>query len=317
MLLNDGHPGRRALSLGALTRRPHGRRARDLDYAVIGVRATGPEPAPDVGVCEIAVLRMRADGVVAREFSTLVEPSVSVAWRGMNGIGPSDVIGAPKAAEIVPDLAELFAGAVVAGHGLAMTARFLDTDFLPAHLPRGLPGLCTLRTLRSQVDLDGYSLARASYALNGRWPTARHSALGEARAVARLLAELLQNAPGEFRYVGPQPARPARPGAAGRNSAALGGSFRLKARTSPRGSLPASAARESVAGPLAVWPHRWRPLELDPALCAGAFGPDDRAAAVRDAERRSQGRRALAVGAAVTSALAATGAARALAHRFG
>ncbi|WP_046472019.1 3'-5' exonuclease, partial [Allosalinactinospora lopnorensis] len=203
--------------MGALTRRRYGRRARELDYAVIGVRTTGP--AADARVCEIAVVRMRGDGAVTREFSTLVDPRVSVTWSGAHGIGRSDVIGAPSVAELVPDVAELFSEAVVAGHGLATTARFLDSEFLPAGLPKSLPGLCTLLTLRSQVELEEYSLARASYVLNGRWPTARHSALGDARACARLLAELLWNAAGELRYTGPEPGalgEPARSGPPGR-----------------------------------------------------------------------------------------------------
>ncbi|RNL85509.1 3'-5' exonuclease [Halostreptopolyspora alba] len=302
------------LSLGALTRRPHGRRARELDYAVLGVRATGPEPAPDAGVCEIAVLRMRADGVVTREFNTLIRPRSPVTWRERNGIGRSDVIGAPTAADVVPALTELLSGAVVAGHGLAAASRFLGTDFQPHGLPGGLPGLCTLRTLRSQLDLTEYSLARASYTLNRRWPIARHSALGEVRACARLLAELLRNAPRELHYVGSEPVRSVVPEPGTRNGTPEG-SLRLKVRTSPRGSLSEPAVRESV-GELATWPYRWRRLELDPALCAGAFGEDDRAAAIRDAELRDAGRRLLAAGAAATGALAATGAARALVRRI-
>ncbi len=310
----EGHPGRRALSLGALTRRPQGSRARELDYAVIGVRATAPKPAPDAGVCEIAALRMRADGQVTREFSTLVAPREPVTWRGFYGIGPSDVIGAPTSADIVGDLTELFSGAVVVGHGLAVAARFVDTDFLPHGLPRGLPGLCTLRTLRSQLDLDEYSLGRASYVLNGCWPTARHSALGEARACARLLAGLLANAPRDLHYQGPEPVAAAR-SAGSAHSDVSRGIRRLKVRTVSRGSLRPAVPEEGV-GPLAEWPRRWRALELDPRLCAGAFALDDRVGARRDALRRNWGRRVAAAGAAATGAVAATGAAHAISRRW-
>ncbi|WP_179769243.1 3'-5' exonuclease [Streptomonospora nanhaiensis] len=292
----------RVLRMGGLTRHRRGpAEARDLEYAVVDVETTGLDPREGARVCEIAVVRMRGDGAVLREFSTLVDPGVPLAGQEFHGIGAGDVVGAPKAAELVDVLAELFSGAVVTGHNLDFEGRFLAAEFLPAGLPGGLPGLCTLRALRAQVDLPRYSLPRASHALGGHWPTGQHTALGDARACAQLLAELLANAPGPLRYTGPRPEPldfPRR------------GRATYKTRTAWSGSDGARAARPHPERPPAPWPHRWRELELDFRACGGRFDADERAAAERAAGQRALARDAVAGAAVLTGVLAAAGAAR-------
>ncbi|MDA8370855.1 MAG: 3'-5' exonuclease [Nocardiopsaceae bacterium] len=307
----DSRPAdRRALRMGTLTRSRGGARtapaARGLDFAVVDMETTGLHPDEGARVCEIAVVRMRGDGTVLREFSTLINPDAPMAGQEFHGIGASDVVGAPKAGEIVDDLVELFSGAVLAGHKLDFEERFLAAEFLPEGLPGGLPGLCTLRALRSQVDLERYSLPRASHALSGHWPTGQHTALGDARACAQLLAELLDNAPGELRYTGPAPV-PMR-----RRPTAV----RLKPRASSGGAPRFFPVRDAPARSLARWPHSWRPLELDPGLCGGGFGAEEREAALHAAEQRSLCRDALAATAALAGGLAATSAVRTMLRRL-
>ncbi|ASU82800.1 DNA polymerase III subunit epsilon [Nocardiopsis gilva YIM 90087] len=307
---DEGRAGSRAFRRGALTRsRSAGRCAKELDYAVVDVETTGLDPDQGARVCEIAVVRMRGDGTVTRELNTLVNPGVPVTGQEFHSIGASDVIGAPQAADLVGILAELFSGAVVVGHKLDFEGAFLAAEFVPAGLPADLPGLCTLRTLRSQVDLDRYALPRASHTLTGHWPSGQHTALGDARACAQLLAELLYNAPGELRYVGPDPKR--------LTGAESGETVRLKPRTPVARGLRLSAVREGAARPLAPWPSRWRPLEFDPALCGGRFGAVERGLATQDARRRAVTRDALAASAALAGVAASTAAARMLLRRLG
>ncbi|MFC4560352.1 3'-5' exonuclease [Nocardiopsis mangrovi] len=300
----DSRPGgRSALRMGTLTRGRPGTAARGLDYAVIDVETTGLHPAEGARICEIAVIRMRGDGSVLREFTTLVDPGGPVTGQIHHSIGQSDVVGAPKVGDLVGVVAELVSDAVLVGHKLDFEGRFLEAEFVPAGLPAALPGLCTLRALRSQVGLDRYSLPRASHALNGHWPTGQHTALGDARACAQLLAELLRNAPGELRYTGPAPLAV---------HAAPAETVRLKPRVSPGGTLRLSAARPAPARPLATWPPCWRPLELDPELCGGSFGVEQRRAAADAAQRSRRRREAVAAAAAATGALAAAAVARGL-----
>ncbi|WP_184080408.1 3'-5' exonuclease [Nocardiopsis mwathae] len=313
---DEGPTGPRAFRRGALTRsRSAGRSARGLDYAVVDVETTGLDPDRGARVCEIAVVRMRGDGTVTRELNTLVNPGRPVTGQEFHSIGPGDVIGAPQAADLVGVLAELFSGAVVVGHHLDFEGAFLAAEFVPAGLPADLPGLCTLRTLRSQVDLNRYALPRASHALSGHWPSGQHTALGDARACAQLLAELLHNAPGELRYVGPEPERLA-DGATEPAATGPGETVRLKPRTPVVSGLRLSAVREGPARPPATWPRRWRPLEFDPGLCGGRFGEAEREQAAHDARRRAATRNLLAASAALTGTLASTAAARLLLRRL-
>lgn len=297
-MLYQERADRAAVRMGALTRNRGGVRALDLEYAVVDVETTGLHPDQGARVCEIAVVRMRGDGTVLREFTTLVDPRAVVTGQEFHGIADGDVVGAPRAAELVGELCALFSGAVLVGHNLDFENAFLASEFVPAGLPPELPGLCTLRTLRSQVRLERYSLARASHALSGEWPTGQHTALGDARACAQLLAELLHNAPGELRYTGPVPVL--LPGASG------------AARVKPRRSvsavarLPAgSVVRAVPVRELRSWPRLWRRLELDPRLCAGRFGAAEREWARSRARLASRRCRALSAAAALTGTAAA------------
>ncbi|MBE1459648.1 DNA polymerase-3 subunit epsilon [Nocardiopsis terrae] len=278
------------LRTGELTRRRVGTRAADLEYAVLDVETTGLDPREGARLVEVAVVRVRGDGELVDEFSTLVDPRVPVGGQKFHGIGEGDVIGAPRVAEIVPRLAQLLSGAVVVGHNLDFEERFLAAELVPAGLPRGQSGLCTLRALRAQIDLPRYSLPRATHLLSGSWPTGQHTALGDARACARLLVEMIANAPGELRYAGPPPL-------VLRGGAPVDGTVRWKPRTTPEpGGLE----------PLNEWKACWRDAELDAALCGGAFGAADRAAAESAAHRDSRLWERVAAAAAVTGGVAAT-----------
>ncbi|WP_083924243.1 3'-5' exonuclease [Nocardiopsis lucentensis] len=280
------------LRMGALTRRRVGLRAADLEYAVLDTETTGLDPSTGARVVEIAVVRVRGDGMVIEEFNTLVDPRAEVSGHEFHGIGDSDTVGAPTSAQLVPKLTELISGAVVVSHNLDFEQRFLASELIPAGLPAGQSGLCTLRALRSQLDLGRYSLARASHALSGDWPTGQHTALGDARACAKLLAELLTNAPGELRYSGPEPRILPISG-----TGAASASVRWKPRTN---AVPGGLA------PLSPWSSSWRAVELDAQLCGGAFDARARAEAELAAHRDSRLRARLATAAAVTGGVAAT-----------
>ena len=281
------------LRMGALTRRRVGMRAADLEYAVLDMETTGLEPGSGARIVEIAVVRVRGDGKLVKEFSTLVDPRAEVRGQEFHGIGDGDTIGAPTIDRVAPRLAELLSGAVVVSHNLDFELRFLGSELVPAGLPTGQSG-------RHQIDLDKYSLPKASFRLSGDWPTGQHTALGDARACAKLLVEMIANAPGELRYNGPAPRILTVPEPAPEAGPwGVVEPVRWKPRTA---SVPGGLAASSP------WRANWRPRELDALLCGGAFGTTDRAIAELAAHRDTRFRERLATAAAVTGGLAATAA---------
>ncbi|MDS1271948.1 3'-5' exonuclease [Lipingzhangella sp. LS1_29] len=290
---------------GWLRRSSAGHHPRALEYAVVDVETTGLDVTAGARVCEIAVVRLRGDGTVVEEFATLVDPRAPVTGREFHGIGDADVRGAPRPEDLVGELTRLMSGAVIVGHNLAFEEQFLAAEFVPVGLPPGMPGLCTLRALRAHLDLPRYSLPRASYALSGRWPSGQHTALGDARATAHLLAELLYNAPGPLSYVGALPGR-RRSGSDTVGPAAAAGRYkpRLAGVGHGLGQYAGPGTEQSPRLDLRRWPAWWRPLELAPQDCGGRFGSSERARALAGAQARSRRHVALttAVGWAVGAA---------------
>ncbi|PRX95720.1 3'-5' exonuclease [Allonocardiopsis opalescens] len=291
------------INYGRLTRARGGADPRRLDYAVIDVETTGLDPAEGARVCEIAVVRMHGDGTVQREYATLVDPGVPVLGTAFHGITDGDVAAAPSVRDIAGDLTELLSGAVLVGHKLEFEESFLAAQFAPEGLPGELPGLCTLRAVRSQLDLPRYSLAQATHALTAHWPTGQHTALGDARACAQLLAELIGNAPRSLHYAGPTPRQLTGPPPSGRVKERGPLSAAWRGRGAEQ-ELDGSHPRVLDGRPaLRHWTPRWRALELDPSYCGGPFTPAERAVAVEMAELRHRRRRLTGLAAAAVLAL--------------
>ncbi|WP_161789852.1 3'-5' exonuclease, partial [Streptacidiphilus neutrinimicus] len=202
--------GRRArlscFDAGSLTRaRRRGVDPRSLVFAAVDLETTGLDPAVD-RVCEIAVVRFRADGEVLDQFVTLLDPQRPMAATAIHGIAAEQVHGAPTFAEVAPELTRLLAGAVVVAHNLAFEDAFLAAEFRRAgHRTPRWPGLCTLVTARAQLDGPGFGLAALHRSLTVAPVDAAHTALGDSRATAAVLAALLAQSPTPLRYRGPSP----------------------------------------------------------------------------------------------------------------
>lgn len=91
-------------------------------------------------------------------------------------------------------------------HNLPFEEGFLWADFGALNIRAwGLPGLCTLHTLRTQLDRHGYQQSRLYHLMTGEWMRGQHHALADARHLARMLSLLINDSPGPLSWVGPAP----------------------------------------------------------------------------------------------------------------
>ena len=145
-------------------------------------------------IVEIAVLRLRHDGTVEDEFETLVNPRRDVGPTEIHHITATDVMLAPAFDEVAVDIGQRLQGAVIVGHNVRFDLGFLESEFgrVDIALPE-LPRLCTLRLAHQFLPTPKRRLCDCCAAL-GIELRQEHSALGDARATARLLEALIEAA---------------------------------------------------------------------------------------------------------------------------
>jgi DNA polymerase III epsilon subunit-like protein len=158
-------------------------------YAVVDVETTGFSPWLHDRVIEIAVVRIDPDKGVLDEYCTLVNPNRDVGRTDIHGIRASDVRDAPTWNDIAGDVGTRIQDAIVAAHNLRFDVGFLISEFTRVGIsPPPLPGLCTLRLARQLAPGAGsYKLAHCCMEAGVEHEDA-HSAVGDARATAHLLA---------------------------------------------------------------------------------------------------------------------------------
>lgn len=162
-------------------------------FAVIDVETTGLFPRKHDRIIEIAVVTVTGCGETIEEYASLLNPGRDLGPTDIHGIRGSDVISAPRFEDVAGDLADRLSGSVVAGHNVRFDLDFVVAEFLRlgVDLPV-LPSVCTL-SLAGRLVLAAPSrrLSGCCEAL-GIPHVAAHSALGDARATARLLVALLE-----------------------------------------------------------------------------------------------------------------------------
>jgi ATP-dependent Lhr-like helicase len=162
-------------------------------FCVVDVETTGFSPRLGDRVVEIAAVRVTADGVALDRWATLVDPARDIGATHIHGITAGDVLGAPTFAQIVGDLFERMAGAVVVAHNKRFDLEFLTAEFERAGVTfEPWPSICTLG-LGAQLQ-PGIPMRRLSDCC-GRFGIAldgAHSALVDADATAQLLAAYIR-----------------------------------------------------------------------------------------------------------------------------
>jgi DNA polymerase-3 subunit epsilon len=160
-------------------------------FVVIDVETTGLSPNTD-RILELAVVRTDVRGHVTSEWSSRFNPQGPVGATHIHGITEADVRHAPLFTDRIDEIVSQLEGAAVVAHNARFDTAFLRGEFARAgwQMP-WLPTLCTLEASRQYLpDLDRRRLPDCCHAARVRLTDA-HSALGDARATADLLAYYL------------------------------------------------------------------------------------------------------------------------------
>jgi DNA polymerase-3 subunit epsilon len=164
-------------------------------YTVVDLETTGL-CADRAAILEIGAVRVEGLRPTAR-FTTLVDPggAIPASITRLTGIDAELVADAPETARAVPALYRWLArtpDAAFVAHNAGFDARFLARAFERVGLPP-LPGpvLCTRKLGRRLVPALGRFDLDSLCARFGVANRARHRALGDADATARVLLELL------------------------------------------------------------------------------------------------------------------------------
>ena len=165
-------------------------------FAVIDVEATGIYPGGHDRVIEVAVVRMSPEFQIEDEWVTLINPRRDIGRTDIHGIQAADVAHAPFFDEISADVGARLSGAIVAGHHLRFDLGFLGAEFERSgvRMPP-LPSLCTLALAHDLLpDSPSRKLGYCCEQVGILLEEEEHTALGDARATAYLLAALIQRA---------------------------------------------------------------------------------------------------------------------------
>jgi DNA polymerase-3 subunit epsilon len=165
------------------------------EFAIIDLETSGLEPG-NARIIEIAILLMNSKGEIQEEYATLVNPgNGQVGPTFIHHITEEAVLSAPTFAEIAGDILKRFENRIVVAHHAAFEDKFLASEFKRAgiKLPP-IPALDTLWLTRQVVELPNYKMQTViqNYGIE---ENDLHTALGDVRALAKILPTLLSAAP--------------------------------------------------------------------------------------------------------------------------
>ncbi len=167
-------------------------------YAVVDLETTGLSPSADA-ILEISLVHLNARGGIEGAWTSLVDPGPGpdgtreVGPTFIHGLTSSDVIGAPRIADLADLIARDLAGRVVVAHNARFDLGFLShalgsLGILDADAP--IPQVCTMRRARDYLTTPSRRLTACCQAA-GIPLTAHHTALDDALACAGLLRHYL------------------------------------------------------------------------------------------------------------------------------
>ena len=167
-----------------------------LRCAVVDVETTGGGPSRGDRVIEVAVVQIEGR-VIGESFDSLINPGRPIPpWiQGFTGITDRMVAPAPPFEGVAPRVRAWLDNRIFVAHNASFDWGFVSSEFLAVDgAPPEMDRLCTVRLGRLLVPRLG---SHGLDALTGHFGIridARHRALGDAVATARLLLHLLEAA---------------------------------------------------------------------------------------------------------------------------
>lgn len=165
-----------------------------LEFAIVDLETSGLEPG-SARVIEIAILLANSKGEIHEEYATLINPgNGQVGPTFIHHITEEAVLSAPTFQEVAGDILKRFENRVVVAHHAAFEDKFLAAEFERAGIKvPPLPALDTLWLSREVLDLPNYKMQTVLQHY-GVEELDLHTALGDVRALNKILPSLIENA---------------------------------------------------------------------------------------------------------------------------
>jgi DNA polymerase-3 subunit epsilon len=157
--------------------------------AFLDVETTGLSPWFGDRMCEIAVLRCQGEDVID-SFDSLLNPErpLSPGAARVNGLKDSELLNAPRFAQVAERVLALSQDAVIVCHNVPFDLGFLGSEL--GRMDRQLPAILTLDTLhlaRQHFSFGSNSLQFIAHALDIQ-PAGAHRALDDVFTTREVLA---------------------------------------------------------------------------------------------------------------------------------
>jgi DNA polymerase III epsilon subunit-like protein len=161
-------------------------------FSLIDFETSGFHPG-SARILEVAVIKIDAQGNILDEFTTLINPEDgNVGRTDIHQITLGMVKNAPKLSEVVGDLLSILDSSIVVAHNARFEENFLESAFREVGIKHPLmPTIDTLWLSRQVLDLPNYKLATVIDEFGYEFEDA-HTALGDVRAMAKVLPEMLE-----------------------------------------------------------------------------------------------------------------------------
>lgn len=160
-----------------------------MAFAVIDFETTGLIPERNDRVVEVGLVLVDDNGQIEQEWTTLVNPRRDVGATHIHGLRAGDLLDAPEFGDVADQILSLVTGRTVVAHNANFDMRFLRNELDRAGyiISSHPPALCSMKWSGRLVGPA--KLQHVCEALGVELMDA-HSAMGDARATAGLLAQL-------------------------------------------------------------------------------------------------------------------------------